>query len=341
MFKHIHILYSKYAKDYTRMQEPKFFCLENIHEILMGRLHQTSISWQGEKQIFSHKEPDIRLNEEGIVSFGALALCTAHLWQSASHAASLSPLFIEKGITATLWMRSDTPTAVELADEARALKNKIATHIGWLLPLTSDMNEAQLKKLEEAPAVCGFWIGAEYIKNVDIPLLSHINKPIVIDTDGIDISAYEQLLKSFIALKKRPIILNGPLFHPRDYESLVELQSIATIVSARAGGSIGGVYMPIFSHLTQLYQKYNFWANWLDGDKDASYWQIFFASQKVYKSYENFRLMFKGRKMPGYDADIVVLDEDFTPKIVITGGSIAYWKGEFMREFRGQGLRIW
>lgn len=323
------------------MQEPKFFRLENLYEISLGQLSLTSLSWEGKKQNFSHKEPEQRLEGEGIVSFGGLALCTVNLWETAAVAAQLSPLFIEKGITASLWMRPDAPAPVQLADEARMLKHKIATHMGWFLPLTSKVDEKNISLLEEAPAVCGFWIGSEHMKTLDIALLNHIHKPIIIDADAMNISTYERLLKSFIALKKRPIILNGPLFHPRDYESLVELQSIATLISTRAGSSVGGVYMPVFSHKNQLSEKYNFWLKWIDGDINAQYWQLYFAQQQIYKAYKSFGLMFKGRKMPGYDADIVILDEKFSPKNVIIGGKIAYWQGEFMHEFGGEGLKVW
>ncbi len=323
------------------MQESKLFRLENISEILMGQLNATSITWQDNKQVFSHKEPDERIDGNGIASFGGLGLCTPPLWHNAHHAGEISPLLAEKGITSSLWMRSDNPTPVQLAEEARMLKNKTAVHLGWLLPMPLGWDEKKGKALEDSPAVAGFWMDSKVMAQYDIAFLAHLEKPIILDAQDVELSVYMRVLKSFRAIKKRPIIVNSPIFHPRDYEELVALQSMATLISCRAGSSIGGVYMPIFSHLRELNNKDNFWRWWQNGNVSDKYWQLFFAQQQIYKAYKAFNIIFKGRKIAGYDADIVILDpETLALKIIITGGKITYWQGEFSHNFSGLALKI-
>ncbi|MFV0431051.1 MAG: hypothetical protein ACK5MJ_02605 [Alphaproteobacteria bacterium] len=324
------------------MSEANHFRIEDITEITQGIARPTSIDWQGSQQIFSHKEPDTRLKGNGIVCFGCMALVTDKLWENIGNVALTSPLFMEKGITSCLWMRADRPNPKQLADDGRELKGKIATHIGWLIKLEQNQTLEEIKALEEAPAVVGFWVDSDWINQPDLAILGAIERPILLETQNANLSAYQKLLTTFKALKKRPFIINAPIFHPRDYPELVNLQSIGRMLSDKTGISVGGHYLPIISHMSQLSSENNhFWAKWLGEDAANQKWQISYAQQQVYKIYNSFGIAFKGRKISGYNADIVVLDEQFRAKTVIIGGKIALWENEFTQEFAGSGLKIW
>lgn len=324
------------------MQESKYFRLEDITETALGEVRSTSIDWCGSKQSFSHQEPDFRLNGKGTVVFGGLALVEPNLWSDMDAIGKISPLFLEKGLTSTLWMRPDNPTPKQLADEGRALKNKIAVNIGWLVKLQKNQTVEDIRALEEAPAVVGFWADSEWINQPDLAVISAYECPIVLDAKSADLSAYQRVLAAFKAMKKRPIILNAPMFHPRDYPELVSLQAIGHTLSDKNGQSIGGTYLPILSHKSQLNAQNNsFWQQRVNGDKLAQNWLIYYAQSQIYKAYSVFNIAYKGRKMPGYDADIVVLDGHFRPKTAIVGGTISLWENEFLHEYNGTGLKTW
>lgn len=324
------------------MQESKYFRLEDITETALGEVRTTSIDWYGSKQSFSHQEPDFRLNGKGMAVFGGLALVQPNLWADMDDIGRISPLFLEKGITSTLWMRPDSPSPKQLADDGRTLKNKLAMNIGWLVKIQKNQTADNIRALEEAPAVVGFWADDEWINQPDLAVLSAYERPIILNAKTADLAAYQRVLAAFKALKKRPIILNAPMFHPRDYPELVSLQAIGHTLSDKNGQSIGGTYLPIISHKSQLNtQKNSFWQERANVDKRTQNWLIFHAQSQIYKAYSVFNIAFKGRKMPGYDADIVVLDGHFRPKTVIVGGTISLWENEFLHEYNGAGLKTW
>ncbi len=306
------------------MEKTQQFLLSNIQTAENFQITNQLLYWQGKSFCPYISNTDYKLDGENFwASFGSQVIITKDAHLQPMQIATLSPFLTAQGVTTALIMLDHLPSSQQLAIYARQLKDKTSVHIGWLLPLSEDLSLADIKQLETAPAVCGWYCDNQFINIGKFTNIASITKPIIIHAPLAPINNFHILQQMLTAMGKQGFItaLND------DAQSVMPWLGLDSKASNQ--------HLPcIVTDQPHLIQ--NFWQSWQKQyQQKLDVYSLSLMNEYIAQSYQLLGIKNKGRLHAGYDADVTLLDHKSNVQHVIVHGQISLWKKEFTENYSG------
>lgn len=310
------------------MEKTQQFRIKNIQIAKNFQMTQSSLCWQGKSLCHHIKTADHIFDGEGLwPSFGAPMIITKDAHLHPLQIAKLSPFLTTQGITTALIMLDYLPSSHQLSGYARQLKNKTSVHVGWILPLSKDLSPSDIRQLENAPAVCGWYCDDLFINEAIFSNLAAVAKPLLIHAPYASVKHFHLLQQVLKATKKQGFItaLDD------------DIQSTMVWLSKPKNDHYHLPYL--VTHRPHLVQ--NFWQSWQEQyQQEFNVHSLSLMAEYITQNYQIINIHNKGRLHAGYDADMVLLDHHGSVQHVITHGEISLWKTEFTEQYAGSALCI-
>ncbi len=310
------------------MEQSPSFLLKNVRIAQNFRQYSTDLSWENKK--FCQKTVQIEHVMDAhhlYASAGALMIVDCDAYLEPLRLAALSPILLQQGVTSTLVMLDHLPSTEMLAGYGRALKNHIAVHVGWLLPLGANLSVEAIQKLEQAPAVAGWYVTDDFIRKGEYSNLGAVSMPLYIHAPNINATQYDGFEQVILAMKKNAYVsaYNSKEYIPSLCYLGLEISENRHILPCIVTASPNKV--------ENLWQK---WCNLHGQCINAQ--SLSLMGEYIAQLYISCGVSQKGRLWQNFDADVVLLDDSGHVHHVIIGGEVALWQKEFTMQYAGLAL---